>query len=160
MSRAQRETNRLVTGQIIHINRYGSLVTNIHRSLLDGFAVTRAKVGEFPVALRILLGGRRRPSTGAVRQLRISRNRLQRRARRYEAQDGRGRPGIGRGRTDWSIVAIASPLIASCALHRRAGFQSITELLSPSYVSPTPSGRHVSPRRGSVESALFRHCMP
>ena len=49
LPRAQRETNRLVTGQIIHINRYGSLVTNIHRSLLDGFAVTKVKVGEFPV---------------------------------------------------------------------------------------------------------------
>lgn len=49
LPRAKKENSRLVTGQTIHVNRYGSLVTNIHRSLLDGSAVTLVKVGDFPV---------------------------------------------------------------------------------------------------------------
>jgi hypothetical protein len=49
LPRATRETHRLVTGRTIHINHYGSLVTNIHRSLLDGLAVTMVKVGNIPV---------------------------------------------------------------------------------------------------------------
>ncbi len=49
LPRAKRDGNRLITGQTIHVNRFGSLVTNIHRSLLDGCAVTMIKVGEFKV---------------------------------------------------------------------------------------------------------------
>jgi len=41
--------NDVIHGQIIHINRFGSLVTNIHRSLLDGSSVTKVVAGDFPI---------------------------------------------------------------------------------------------------------------
>jgi S-adenosyl-L-methionine hydrolase (adenosine-forming) len=47
--RATKDNDRLVSGRTIHVNRYGSLVTNIHKSFLKGFTVTEVKVGGFPV---------------------------------------------------------------------------------------------------------------
>jgi S-adenosylmethionine hydrolase len=49
LPRARRLGGDVVQGQIIHINRFGSLVTNIHRSLLDGCTVTKVTAGDFPV---------------------------------------------------------------------------------------------------------------
>lgn len=39
----------LVQGEVIHINRFGSLVSNIHRSFLDGAKVVKVSAGDFPV---------------------------------------------------------------------------------------------------------------
>jgi S-adenosylmethionine hydrolase len=47
--RATKENNRLVSGRTIHVNRYGSLVTNIHKSFLKGATVTEVSIGGFPV---------------------------------------------------------------------------------------------------------------
>ena len=47
--RPQKEGKNLVTGQIMHVNRFGSLVTNIHRSFLEGSRVANVEVGQFPV---------------------------------------------------------------------------------------------------------------
>jgi len=49
LPRATKENDRLVSGRTIHVNRYGSLVTNIHKSLLKGAAVTEVSIGGFPV---------------------------------------------------------------------------------------------------------------
>lgn len=49
LPRAKRDGNRSISGQTIHVNRFGSLVTNIHRSLVEGCTVTMVKVGDFPV---------------------------------------------------------------------------------------------------------------
>ena len=48
LPRATKE-NGLVLGRTIHVNRYGSLVTNIHKSFLKGSTVTEVKIGGFPV---------------------------------------------------------------------------------------------------------------
>ena len=47
--RATKENDRLVSGRTIHVNRYGSLVTNIHKSFLKGCRVTEVRIGGFPV---------------------------------------------------------------------------------------------------------------
>ncbi len=49
LPRAQRPDDKVVNGHIVHVNRFGTLVTNIHRSLLDGFEVTKVTAGEFVV---------------------------------------------------------------------------------------------------------------
>ena len=49
LPRPKKENDRLVLGRTIHVNRYGSLVTNIHRSLLAGSTVTEVRVGDFPL---------------------------------------------------------------------------------------------------------------
>ncbi|MCZ6893890.1 MAG: SAM-dependent chlorinase/fluorinase [Gammaproteobacteria bacterium] len=49
LPKPEREGERLVTGRIVHVNRFGSLVTNIHRSFLEGVSVTNVEVGHFPV---------------------------------------------------------------------------------------------------------------
>jgi len=49
LPRATRENDRLVSGRTIHVNRYGSLVTNIHKSFLKDSTVTEVSVGGFPV---------------------------------------------------------------------------------------------------------------
>jgi S-adenosylmethionine hydrolase len=49
LPKPRKEAGRLVVGQIIHVNRFGSLVTNIHRSFLEGASVTRVVVGDFPI---------------------------------------------------------------------------------------------------------------
>lgn len=41
--------SNLVQGQVIHINRFGSLVSNIHRSFLEGTKVVKVSAGDFPV---------------------------------------------------------------------------------------------------------------
>ena len=46
---ATKENDRLVLGRTIHVNRYGSLVSNIHKSFLEGSIVTEVKIGGFPV---------------------------------------------------------------------------------------------------------------
>lgn len=45
----QQEKANLASGMVIHVNRFGSLVTNIHRSYLDGKNVMKVTVGDFPV---------------------------------------------------------------------------------------------------------------
>jgi S-adenosylmethionine hydrolase len=47
--RATKENERLVSGRTIHVNRYGSLVTNIHKSFLKGSTVIGVTIGGFPV---------------------------------------------------------------------------------------------------------------
>jgi S-adenosyl-L-methionine hydrolase (adenosine-forming) len=47
--RAIKENDRLVSGRTIHVNRYGSLVTNIHKSVLRGSTVNEVRIGGFPV---------------------------------------------------------------------------------------------------------------
>jgi hypothetical protein len=49
LPRAERKNDTRITGQIIHVNRFGSLVTNIHRSLLDDAEVTKVIAGDFPI---------------------------------------------------------------------------------------------------------------
>jgi len=49
LPKPERESQRLVTGRIVHVNRFGALVTNIHRSFLEGASVTGVEVGNFPV---------------------------------------------------------------------------------------------------------------
>jgi S-adenosylmethionine hydrolase len=44
-----KKENRLLSGRTIHVNRFGSLVTNIHKSFLAGSTVTEVRVGGFPV---------------------------------------------------------------------------------------------------------------
>lgn len=49
LGRPKRDGDRVVHGRIIHVDRYGNLVSNIHRSFLDGRRVTNVVVGDFPV---------------------------------------------------------------------------------------------------------------
>jgi S-adenosylmethionine hydrolase len=49
LPRPQRKSDRVLLGQIIHVNRFGSLVTNIHRSVLQGRAVSSVMAGDFPI---------------------------------------------------------------------------------------------------------------
>ena len=50
LPKPEREGDRLVSGRIVHVNRFGTLVTNIHRSFLEpASAVTNVEVGNFPV---------------------------------------------------------------------------------------------------------------
>lgn len=44
-----KEGRNRVRGQIMHVDRFGNLMTNIHRSFLDGFRVTHVEVGHFPI---------------------------------------------------------------------------------------------------------------
>lgn len=48
LPQAERRGNQ-IAGQIIHINRFGSLVTNIHRELISDCTVTKVIAGDFPV---------------------------------------------------------------------------------------------------------------
>ena len=45
----RKEGEHLVSGQIIHVDRFGNLLTNVHQTFLDGFRVTNVDVGHFPV---------------------------------------------------------------------------------------------------------------
>lgn len=45
----QRPDSRTIQGEIIHINRFGNLVTNIHQSLLEGATVKSVSVGSLPL---------------------------------------------------------------------------------------------------------------
>jgi S-adenosylmethionine hydrolase len=47
VARPERARENLVQGQIIYINRFGNLVTNIHESDLAGFAVQQVRAGDF-----------------------------------------------------------------------------------------------------------------
>jgi len=47
LPRAARPDDKVVHGHIMHVNRFGSLITNIHRSLVDGFEVTKVTSGNF-----------------------------------------------------------------------------------------------------------------
>ena len=47
--RPQKESGHRVVGQIVHIDRFGNLMSNVHRSFLDGLRVTNVEVGHFPV---------------------------------------------------------------------------------------------------------------
>jgi len=49
MSRPQKDGARALVGRTIHVNRFGSLLTNIHRSTLEGRSVKRITAGDFPV---------------------------------------------------------------------------------------------------------------
>ena len=44
-----RDSKRLVIGQIVHVNRFGTLVTNVHESFLEGAGVKNVEVGDFSV---------------------------------------------------------------------------------------------------------------
>lgn len=44
-----RESNAIVAGEIMHVNRFGSLVSNIHRADLEGSRVKDVEVGLFSV---------------------------------------------------------------------------------------------------------------
>jgi S-adenosylmethionine hydrolase len=43
----ERAREKLIQGQIIYINRFGSLVTNIHASDLEGLPVSQVRAGDF-----------------------------------------------------------------------------------------------------------------
>ena len=45
----RKEGEHRVSGQIIHVDRFGNLLTNVHRTFLDGYRVTNVDVGHFPV---------------------------------------------------------------------------------------------------------------
>jgi S-adenosylmethionine hydrolase len=45
----KRDGANLVTGQIMHVDRFGNLITNIHSSFLEGLAVTHVQAGLFPI---------------------------------------------------------------------------------------------------------------
>ncbi len=49
LPRARRQADQTVRGQIMHVNRFGSLVTNIHQSLVEGCTVTKVTAGDFPI---------------------------------------------------------------------------------------------------------------
>lgn len=49
MSRPTWERKDLATGCVMHVNRFGALITNIHRSFLQGARVTKVVVGDFPI---------------------------------------------------------------------------------------------------------------
>lgn len=49
LPRPERRGDRVIHGQIIHVNRFGSLVTNVHRSALAGVRVTKVIAGDFPI---------------------------------------------------------------------------------------------------------------
>jgi S-adenosylmethionine hydrolase len=49
LPRAERRGDSQVSGQVIHVNRFGSLVTNIHRALIGSSAVSKVVAGDFPV---------------------------------------------------------------------------------------------------------------
>ena len=49
LPKPEREGERLVSGRIVHVNRFGALVTNIHRSFLEGSSVKNVEVGQFLV---------------------------------------------------------------------------------------------------------------
>lgn len=42
-------SDRLLTGEIIHVDRFGNLVTNVHVSDLEGVTVQRIEAGGFPL---------------------------------------------------------------------------------------------------------------
>jgi S-adenosylmethionine hydrolase len=45
----KRESAAVVTGRIMHVDRFGNLITNIHSSCLEGLTVTNVEVGFFPI---------------------------------------------------------------------------------------------------------------
>lgn len=45
----ERGGDRRIEGRVIHVNRFGTLVSNIHRSFLDGAVVKNVEVGQFRV---------------------------------------------------------------------------------------------------------------
>ena len=49
LPRPKKESEGLVSGRVMHVNRFGTLVTNVHRSFLEGSRVTKVEVGHFPV---------------------------------------------------------------------------------------------------------------
>jgi S-adenosylmethionine hydrolase len=49
LARPIRVDDRTIQGQIIHINRFGSLVTNIHRSVIAELNVVKIVAGAFPI---------------------------------------------------------------------------------------------------------------
>lgn len=48
-SKPQREGSSSIKGQIIHIDHFGNLLTNIHASFVDGLKVSRVEVTGFPI---------------------------------------------------------------------------------------------------------------
>ncbi len=46
---ARRASGQLIEGEIIHIDRFGTLVTNIHESLVGESTPSRIEVGHFPI---------------------------------------------------------------------------------------------------------------
>lgn len=49
LPRPEKEVERLVSGGIIHLNCFGTLVTNIHHSFLEGLKVKSVEVGTFNI---------------------------------------------------------------------------------------------------------------
>ena len=49
LPRPKKEGDRVVSGEIMHVNRFGGLVTSIHRSFMEGLNVTDVEVGLFSV---------------------------------------------------------------------------------------------------------------
>lgn len=49
LPRANRKSDQVVEGEIVHIDRFGSLVTNIHESHIGEAEVSRIEVGHFPL---------------------------------------------------------------------------------------------------------------
>lgn len=49
LPKPEKAGERRVGGQVMHVNRFGTLVTNIHRSFLSGASVSNVIVGDFPV---------------------------------------------------------------------------------------------------------------
>jgi S-adenosylmethionine hydrolase len=49
IARPERVDNRLITGIIVHVDRFGNLVTNIHKSDLKDCSVRKIEVGVFPI---------------------------------------------------------------------------------------------------------------
>lgn len=49
VSRPEWDRKNVVLGRVMHVNRFGALVSNIHRSFLEGGRVTKVVIGDFPV---------------------------------------------------------------------------------------------------------------
>jgi S-adenosylmethionine hydrolase len=49
LPKPHRPDNRTIQGEIIHINRFGNLITNIHQSLVTGAQVKSVNVGSLPL---------------------------------------------------------------------------------------------------------------
>jgi len=49
LPRPEKEDKSTVSGRVIHVNRFGTLVTNIHESFLEGLKVKSVEVGTFNV---------------------------------------------------------------------------------------------------------------
>lgn len=50
LAQPMRRAKDWIRGQIIHVDRYGNLVTNVYRSILEDVTVKRLEVGDLPIS--------------------------------------------------------------------------------------------------------------